>query len=324
MRRNILPIIFGLLLASLAFNAYLITGVFNKPIKLVRPVPNSIDYSEQVLSESTQNIEVSDDLDSSNKNRISTYDRVQIQKKFEKLSKSIVERDGIYSLYIKDLNTGFNLSFNKFYKHYGASLYKIPVAITTLVYIESDDIELEDEVIYEKDDYSEGTGEIKSSKYGSVYSVETLLDKLIRDSDNVAQNLLLKLVSFNDIAKVFPESANNRKFPVVLEVTVTEIIELLENLYEGEFLKDENTLKLLSFMSSTSFDDRISVGLDDEIKFAHKIGNDPDSSSWHDCGIATKADRAIVVCLMSSKTNFDDFLNASKLVGEFMSELFEY
>jgi len=75
-------------------------------------------------------------------------------------------------------------------------------------------------------------------------------------------------------------------------------------------------------MSSTLFDDRIHQGLSEDTKFSHKIGNWPDTSSWHDCGIAPRNNKKIVVCVMSRNTTYENFLEVTKDVGEFVNILF--
>ena len=96
---------------------------------------------------------------------------------------------------------------------------------------------------------------------------------------------------------------------------------VFEKLYFGGYLNDADKKYLSDLMVHTSFEDRISAYLREDLIFSHKIGSWPDS--WHDCGVVyteTK-ESELIVCLMSQRAPYENFLNAAKMTGEFVNIL---
>ncbi len=245
---------------------------------------------------------------------------------FEDLIGQIQAKNGIYSLYIKDLTSGKIYEYNPEELIYGASLYKILVGATVYDLISQDKLSLNYEYTYEKRDFYGGTGVIQTQPVGTQYSIEELLDYLFKDSDNIAQNILVRNIGDDAILKFYSEisdaSATTNQFFVSGKTTAKEVAHILLNIYKTNKWSRQNKKSFFNHMIGTSFDDRISAGLDSSLLFAHKIGNWPDSS-YHDCGIVfdNTYSNPVVVCLMTKQIDFNDFMEISRQTGYFINSL---
>ncbi len=231
----------------------------------------------------------------------------------------ILTKKGTYSFYIKNLNSQHETSLNENTEYYAASLYKVPLAITILSKVEKNEIKLEQQVELLPEHIEEGSGTIQNQAVGSKFSVETLLSRLLKESDNVAQNMLFSIVPEVEIAKIYSAEISKGQFPHQNIGTPKEVAKVFEDLYNKKFLDSKSTELIISTMVGTSFDDRVSLGISDEVSFAHKIGNWPEEGSWHDCGVIFN-DKAVVVCIMSKDTSFEDFSGVASKVGSYIEQ----
>lgn len=246
------------------------------------------------------------------------------QKEFEELVDYINNVPGIYSVYIENLNTSDKYIYNGDTQYYAASLYKIPIAIAVLHEVHTEKLSLEDPIIYLPADFSDGSGSIPRTAYYSTYTIEDLLTRLLKDSDNVAQVMLTRTVSPSSIQQAFDVSSTNpQEFYAHNISSIEDYVDVFHYLHltstgkiNDTFIGKENALYLLDLMRDTAFEDRISLGLKNS-DFAHKIGNWGDSGSWHDCGIAYASD-PYIACVMSQDTTFEDVVEVSIRVGEFI------
>jgi len=243
------------------------------------------------------------------------------ENKFEEVIERAKNKPGVYGIYVKDLHYSRSYEYNKDELFYGASLYKIPLAVAVYKEIESKNITIEDKIKYQSYDTSGGTGTINKLAVGTELAVDYILDRLLKDSDNTAQNMLSRSISKDKISSSFNLIPVKNYFYINNTATPFQIGSYFEELMLGNYLNLNTVEIIFNKMSSTSFDDRTHSGLSDEIKFSHKIGNWGESGTWHDCGVASKRNKKIIICVMSRNTNYKSFLEVTKDVGEFVNIL---
>jgi len=246
---------------------------------------------------------------------------------FEETLALIPQKKGVYGLYIKDLTLEKEFSINPTGNFYGASLYKILVGGAVYELISQGKLSLNYEYIYTADDVTDGTGSIKNQAIGTKYSVDELLNYLFRDSDNIAQNILTRNIGEKEIFDFYEKYTNSqaspRKFYPTGETSPKEVSEIFINLFNNETWPKTLRKDFFNRLSATSFDDRISLGLESSRIFAHKIGTFS-NGIFHDCGIVfdSKYSYPIVVCLMSKQADLNEFLEVAKSTGSFVNSLF--
>jgi beta-lactamase class A len=243
---------------------------------------------------------------------------------FSALTEHFESTNGTFSLYIRDILNNVDYSYNSDKQYYAASLYKLPIAVSILKKVETGGIELEDIIPYKHEDYSDGSGVISTYEIGTELTVDMLLKYLMRQSDNIAQNMLTREIDRQLMASSF-SPVFSAEMPGTLYNENTSSAEnyakYLEALFTGNYLSPSSLSYLKDIMSSTSFDDRISKHLSSDLKFAHKIGNWGYTGSWHDCGIVYGPEVYMAVCLMSENTDFETFVSSGRETAVFINKL---
>lgn len=230
----------------------------------------------------------------------------------ENINKLLKDKSGQYSIFIKHISTKQTVLINANERFYLASLYKIPVAIATLQDLETGKLHLEDKIKYSAEDIYYGTGTIQYDSVGTEYTVEELLKRLLKESDNIAQSMLLTKVDKKNVDLLIPDLES---------VGVLQIGALLEGLYNHEYLNQQNSSLIFEYLTETAFDDRVSVGLANGVTFAHKIGSWGETGSWHDCGVILDNSNPLVVCIMSKNTTYEEFLSVSREIGQNINKI---
>lgn len=249
------------------------------------------------------------------------FNKIVRQQNFNELTKLVEDKEGTYAIYIKDLNNQDVYQYNESERFYAASLYKTPIAVQVVRMVQKGEITFNDPMVYAWQDSSSGTGSINTNPVGTEFTVDQVLDNLLKESDNTAQNMFVRYYGYEELKKGF-ELADDKKFFEDNTSSAEAQGKLYENIVISSYLNLNNRQLLLSKMSQTSFDDRINKGLAHDINFAHKIGNWGETGSWHDCGVATKDNKNVVVCVMSRYTSYNDFISVTEEVGRFVNMLF--
>lgn len=286
-----------LIMSAAAFGGISL-GKFNKAKKLPLSIPLDT-ASPEVLAEDITNV----------------------QEDFTTLKEAIKTTKGTYGIYIEDLRTGEVFEYNATQKFYGASLFKLILASSVLKKVDTKDIIEDYYYVYKEHHYEKGSGSIASYPIGSKFTVYELLGFLLKESDNIAQNILTELVGEGALVQSSKEILKEDTAFVHTNTTnASEVGTFIKNLYMGRYLRPSSRTKLFDLMSNTLFEDRVAGGLDDRLLFAHKIGNWPYGGSWHDCGLVL-GEQPVVVCIMSKNTTYDKFLEISHKVGNFATAL---
>lgn len=100
--------------------------------------------------------------------------------------------------------------FGVYVRHYGAqpgtldrgddrawylsSTIKIPVAIAVLEQVDAGTLSLDETLTLAQTDFVDGSGDMLEHKPGSTFSIATLLEKSLRDSDSTATDMLIRKV----------------------------------------------------------------------------------------------------------------------------------
>lgn len=108
-------------------------------------------------------------------------------------------------LFIKDLNTGEEFSLNGDKNWYLASTIKIPVAIEVLRQVDSKKLSLDQKIHITQEDYVDGNGPLKSMHPGEEVSVGYLIEQMIIWSDNMATDMLMRVVGLDKVNKLVKE-----------------------------------------------------------------------------------------------------------------------
>ncbi|NMB69911.1 serine hydrolase [candidate division WWE3 bacterium] len=243
---------------------------------------------------------------------------------FAYLKKIVEGKKGNYSIYIQNLTTEKNYSINPTETFYAASLYKVPVAVSAVMYMTDSKKTLDDTVMLISSDFSSGTGVLGKYPAGTNLTYREIFESLLKESDNTAQTLLLRTIPSGYIAKGF--SLNNTFVwnTEFLSDNITSsyyYAQYLSEVYTGNYIPSDYRNFIFKTMENTSFDDRMTPYFKKGSIFSHKIGSWGDTQNWHDCGILTNREQKFVVCVMSTRASFNVFKEVAEATANFVNTL---
>ncbi len=243
---------------------------------------------------------------------------------FEDLTEYMDTVPGNFGLYIYHLPSGLEYAYQPDTVFFAASLYKIVVGGAVYDMISSNKISLSYTYSYEPSDYADGAGVIREGDYGETYTLDELLDYLLKYSDNVAQNILIRNISREKVVDFYNYlSPEGGTMFVDQTSTPRRISNLLVSIYNNKNWSRDLRRDFFVRMIDTEFETRIPPALSSGLIFSHKIGNWPEDT-WHDCGIVfdSSFDNPTVVCLMSTGATFENFVDVSRSVGSFINDFY--
>ena len=248
------------------------------------------------------------------------------------------------SVYFRNLQTGEQFDINKDEKYFPASLRKIPLMIALLKSAEADPSILNSlEATITGADLN-GQQEIKPREYakiGKTYTVEDLIEKMIRFSDNNAAAALNSIIGIESLKKVF----ENLQIPFFVAdtevhassdmdfITAYEFSFFLRVLYNATYLNQQFSEQALHLLSLGDFKEGLVAGVPPDTVVSHKFGlatfkngEIVDERELHDCGIVYHPKGPYLLCIMTKSTapvvDIENFIKGvSALVYQSVNEV---
>lgn len=231
------------------------------------------------------------------------------------------------SLFIKDLDTGDEFSFNERMVHSSASIIKIPIMMAVLAKGGLDDfLFLKDE---NKVDFSVVT-EIGEASY----TTQEYLSWMMIESCNASTNVLIDHVGFDSVNKIFEGLAMEdtvlgrkmmdfeaRKAGRDNFTTAKDMALLLEAIYLEDFFGSGNSKKAIEIMKGCRSFNLLPRYHPYPIPFAHKTGGLDEVS--HDVGILFGKRNLLVCALTTSESDSEDDPRRTHLLGQLGRRIIE-
>lgn len=231
---------------------------------------------------------------------------------------TIPNRTGVYFEY---LPSGTSIGINEKEQFIPASLVKVPIVMAVYKKIESGKLKKNDFVALEERFKDKTAGALWEERVGARIAVKDAIDKTLDDSDNTAKNILLSLLTRDEISFVFDsldidlESENDES----ATVTPKNYSSILRSLYLSSYLTQEHSNEMLELMTQSSDDLRLRSGIPDGIPVASKYGISygarSSESVYSDCGIIYVPKRPFLVCVMI-QSNEEEASKIMKNVAE--------
>lgn len=135
------------------------------------------------------------------------------------------------------------------------------------------------------EDLSSDSGTLYQTINDKPVTVEKLLEELLVNSDNTAQNIFKHYLTVDDYIKFQYATGLQDLYNEKGLISAKEYTRILRVLYTSNFLDLENSEKILEYMSGASFKEYLSQGIPSDVKFAHKYGENMEYSIFSDSGI---------------------------------------
>src|SRR5574343_295512 len=202
------------------------------------------------------------------------------------------------SVYYENINTGANVSIGKDLRLFPASLSKLVQAIIVVKKIEDGKLKWDQELKPTEGDISSESGEMYKTIGSKKLTVGYLLEELLINSDNTAQNIFRHQLDIPDYisfqqATGLEDLYNEKGF-----ISAKEYTRILRVLYTSNYLEPKNAEKILELMSRSNFKDYLSQGIPENIKFAHKYGENVQYNIFADSGIVYVKNRPYMLTVI--------------------------
>ncbi len=242
--------------------------------------------------------------------------------------------EGRVSIYLEFLNTGANVSIHPENQIFPASLAKLPLALAVMKKIEDGEWHLHNElVLLEGDrDGRSGSKENALSEYpiGTRFSLETLLEALLSESDNTAYYILKRNLHQDDVDQVVNDLGLEDLFSADGHMSAKEYSRFFRTLYTSSFLTREHSSMILSWLDASSYDDFLTHDIGTRVPFPHKYGENIDLNVYSDSGIVYLKDRPYLITVLiegkpdvsfyENKAHAEDFMRrVASISYEFFS-----
>lgn len=208
-------------------------------------------------------------------------------------------------VYVKQLSTGLVAGIHQDQVFYSASISKLPILYVVQEQINSGAFSLDKKVKYTAETMkfkgaykSAGSGSLSKTPDNKEYSIEELINKTAKESDNVASNLLAYYVTNQfdkDFTRQINEAIGDQWNMVTRETSVTMAGLMMEALYKQNGF-------VLNSLKSTNFDDQ-RIPKDIDVPVAHKIGDADDVK--HDVAIVY-TEEPFVLAIFTDKSSYEE------------------
>ena len=230
-----------------------------------------------------------------------------------------------YAFAYKDIFTGFTVTYNENGNIFAASTIKAPVNIYLYEKASEGEIDLDKELTYTGNYYTDGTGVLKNEKFNSKYTIRKLSEYAIRKSDNIAHNMLMDEIGRKNIKNFWQGKGTS----IILTgndnwglINAHDAMIYMKELYTFYVNNDEYGTELMdNFLNaSTKF-----ITSKNNYKVANKSGWS--GFAQHDVSIIFAENPYIVVAL--SNLGYDNsymsyFNKASELANNLHQEYWKY
>lgn len=229
------------------------------------------------------------------------------------------------SIYLREYNFNEWITVNGDEKYKPGSLFKVPLLIGILKINEDNPGFLNKRLTFDKP-FGLNRKVLYTSKsiqLGKTYTVSELLKYMIKYSDNNATALLesnidLKVIQklFSDIGLEVPNLYADNYF-----FTPREYSLFMHTIYNAGYLTIKDSEYAAALLNECEFKDGIAKGIPDNIKLAHKFGEEGDQNEkqLHESAIVYLNKNPYLLTVM---TKGKDYAKLSQLIGEISSAVY--
>jgi beta-lactamase class A len=218
---------------------------------------------------------------------------------------------GTVGYVIKDFKSGQVAANNSDLVFPSASLIKFPILCAAFQAVEEGRMSLGAPVTLQRGDRKGGSGTLKFSLVGTVYTNRELLEAMIDRSDNTAADLIVRQLGYDYLQKTFialglqdtvirPEGfkLTSRRVHEDNMTSPRDMAYLLEKIYRRELVSPEASDQMLDIMKHQHLRDRLPRFLPTGWEIAHKTGLL--RKACHDVGIVFSPKGDYLICVLTS------------------------
>ncbi|MFC1632309.1 serine hydrolase [Candidatus Omnitrophota bacterium] len=195
-----------------------------------------------------------------------------------------------------------------------ASLVKIPIMLSYFAAADQGMVDLNDSLQFRSSDWVGGSGRLRKIPVGESYSLETLIELMVSNSDNIAANMLIGHLGLDYFDHSFQEfglkntnlarkmmdfksrSAGRENY-----TTAEDMAYILESIYRQQLFSEDASRLCLELLKSQMINDRIPANLPEGVSVAHKTGLE--RGVCHDVGIVFTEKGNFLISVLTKHQN---------------------
>jgi beta-lactamase class A len=241
------------------------------------------------------------------KNRKEEPPKIARQKLTAKLQALVDESPGEYGLHLHETDSGWNFEINGDTQFSAASTIKVLILALLYREIEAGNIDRRDRWQYTASDRAGGTGSIQNSPVGSHYSVKELTKRMMKESDNVAANMMIRTLGRQNLQAFADELALPGIQMNGNQATPRGMSLLLLKIYNHEVVGPKLSREMIGLMTDTYLETRLPGRLPTKVKVAHKTGDWQGTVS--DVGIVFGPGRPFIISIYARNYGSEEQVN---------------
>lgn len=199
------------------------------------------------------------------------------------LQSYLAEQPGAWGFYLIDLTTGQTAGGGAQEMLPAASTIKLPLALYIFDEVAQGRATLDEPIDYLESDWQDGAGYLATElSPGDTMTVGQLVEIMIRHSDNVAKNMLMRRFDEDGLFAWIQAQGGQVELHDdgdggLIYTNAETLARMMRLLYTDQaFRNPAMRQQLLTYLQTTVYEDRAAAGVPDGVKVAHKIGNLPD------------------------------------------------
>ncbi len=217
---------------------------------------------------------------------------------------------GQTGIVVKDLKTGWEITFHEDDLFPAASVVKIPIMAAYFQAAAERRIDFKQQIQLRERQKVNGSGVLKNTPAGTALSIGDLIVLMITQSDNTAANILINLLGFDSLNKYFTQLGLKdtslvrrmmdfrlRRQGIENYTSASDCALLLEKFYRKGFLNAAVSQQCLDILELQKINDRIPARLPDNVRIAHKTGLE--RGVCHDVGIVFTPRGDFLICALT-------------------------
>jgi beta-lactamase class A len=226
-------------------------------------------------------------------------------------------------LYYKDLDSGDWIGINQTQQFDPASMMKVVTLIALLRAAETQPQLLLANITVPKNITIPATGTqdyyppADPVSNGNTYTVSYLIQRLIMQSDNGADVILIDYLGSPAMATVYKDL--NLPAPgTSVGISPQNYSHLFRALYNATYLSSPDSESALQLLSQTNFTAGIVAGVPADTIVSHKFGESldaPNAPGLNDCGIVYYPNHPYFLCIMTKGTDFNTLAGVIKNIS---------
>ncbi len=218
------------------------------------------------------------------------------------------------AVYFRDLNNGPTFGINQDDPFVPASLLKVPVMMAYFKRAESEPSVLTQRLAFTRHQTNITDQQVAPEQtlaLGDEYTVNQLIERMIRYSDNESLILLFQELPIADQVHLYNLLGVDQAVisNPQASLSVKQYAAFFRILFNASFLNQEYSERALSLLSESTFIGGLRAGVPKEVVVAHKFGERRIATTGqqhlHDCGIVYYPDHPYLLCIMTRGSSIE-------------------